>query len=70
MFELVKGFLVSRRPEPTDVFSCKSVKRGDNIGKVGDEASIEVSEAKERLNVLDISRDRPRKNAIKFGGVH
>ena len=52
-FERVKGLLLRRRPSPRDVFLSESGKRSDNVGVVGDEFSVEVGKAQERLNTFN-----------------
>ena len=70
LFELLESGLVSRGPEPRDIFMSEGIQRGDNIREVGDKSSVEVPKAEEGFDVLDVLRNGPRKNAIEFGGVH
>ena len=52
-FERVKGSLLRRRPSPRDIFLSESGKQSDDVGVVGDEFSVEVGKAQERLNAFN-----------------
>ena len=52
-FERVKGSLLRRRPSPRDVFLSESGEWSDEVGVVGDEFSVEVGKAQERLNTFN-----------------
>ena len=54
-------------PVPRCVFAGEASKGYDDVGIVEDEMSVEVGEAKEGLNLLEILRSWPLENSIDFG---
>ena len=52
------------------VIVSKMGERNDNVGVVVDEPAVEISEAKERLNVLDLSWLWPVLDCFDFVGCH
>jgi len=54
-------------PVPRCVFAGEASKGYDNVGIVEDETSVEVGEAKEGLNLLEILWSWPLENSVNFG---
>jgi len=54
-------------PVPRHVFVGEASEGYNNVGIVEDETLVEVGEAKEGLNLLEILRSWPLENSIDFG---
>ena len=70
VFEGVKGGLTGRSPVPSQVFLCKVNEGAGNVGIVCNEPLVEVGEAKEGSDILDLCWGGPTCNALRFDGVH
>ena len=55
----VERLLISRSPIPWSVLTSETGERNDNVRIEWNETTVEVREAEEGLNVLDLARDRP-----------
>ena len=69
-FEGVEGGLARRGPVPGEVLLGEIEEGAGDIGVVGDEASVEIGEAKERANVFHLGWGRPACDPIKFDWIH
>jgi len=54
-------------PVPRRIFAGEVSEGYDDVRIVEDETSVEVGEAKEGLNLLEILRSWPLENSIDFG---
>ena len=68
--ERFKGFSSVVSEVPFDSFASESSERNDDIGVIGDEATIEIGEAKEGLDVLHLSGFRPILDGLDLSGIH
>jgi hypothetical protein len=66
LFQGLKGHPAIFGEVPFDSFPSESGERDGDVGVVVNEASIEVREPEERLNVLDFSWFRPFLNCLDF----
>ena len=57
-------------PVPRCVFVSEVSKRYNDVGIVENETSVEVGEAKEGLDLLEILRSWPVENSVDFGFGH
>jgi hypothetical protein len=55
---------------PRGALASKMCKRNGNIRIALDEALIEISEPKERLNILNLARFRPVHDNLDIGWIH
>src|ERR1700743_2598945 len=55
---------------PSNVLLGEAGERNANVGVAVDEATIEISKAEERLDVLDVTRDGPVEDLLNLFGVH
>ena len=55
---------------PSNTLASEAGKRDHDVGIVGDEAAVEVSETQEGLNVLDFLWFRPILDSLDFSGRH
>src|SRR6202522_263747 len=55
---------------PSNTLASEVGKRNHDVGIVGNEAAVEVSETQERLNVLDFLWFRPILDSLDFSGRH
>ena len=69
-FEGVKGGLTGGGPIPREVLLGEVEERSRNIGVIGDKASVEVGEAKERANIFHLGWGGPTCDPIEFDRVH
>ena len=69
-FEGLESFLASVRPDPRDVGTSKASKRNGDFRVAVDETSIKVTKAKEGLDVLDFSWNRPLRDSGDFDRRH
>ena len=69
-FKRVERGLAGRGPVPQKVFLCKVEERASNVGVVGDEASVEIGEAKERADIFHLGWSRPTCDPVEFNRVH
>ena len=69
-FEGIKGGLAGRGPVPGEVLLCEVEERASDVGVIGDEASIEIGEAKERADIFHLGGSWPTGNPIEFNWVH
>jgi len=69
-FKGVKGSLTSGSPVPLKVLFGEVDEGTGDIGVVGDESTVEVGEAKERVYIFDFCGGWPFGNPIEFDGVH
>ena len=60
--KIIKRFITGLGPFPFDVLACEARKQNNDIGVVVNEASVEITKAKEGLDVLDLPRYRPFQN--------
>ena len=68
--EGIKGGLARRGPVPGEVLFGEVEERASDVGVIGDEASVEIGEAKERANVFHLGWSRPTCDSIEFNRVH
>ena len=69
-FEGVKGGLTGGEPVPGEILLGEVEERASDIGVVGNEATIEIGEAKERANIFHLSWCGPICDAIELDRVH
>ena len=69
-FKGVERGLARGGPVPQEVFLGKVEERASDVGVVGDEALVEIGEAKERANIFHLGWSRPIRNSIEFNWVH
>ena len=71
--EMLKGVergLTRRGPAPGEVLFGEVEEGASDVGVIGDEASVEIGEAKERANVFHLGWSRPTCDSIEFNRVH
>ena len=69
-FEGVEGGLAGRGPVPREVLLGEVEEGAGDVGVVGDESAVEVSEPKERANIFHLGWRRPVCNAVELDGIH
>ena len=62
--------MARRGPIPGKVFLGKVEERASDIGVIGDEASVEIGEAKERADIFHLGGSWPIGDPIEFNWVH
>ena len=55
---------------PSNTLASEAGKRDHDVGIVGNEVAVEVSETQERFNVLDFLWIRPILDSLDFSGRH
>ena len=69
-FEGVEGGLAGRGPVPGEVLFGEVKEGTSDVGVVRNEPSVEVGEAKERVDIVHFSWCGPICDAIELNGVH
>ena len=69
-FEGVEGGLASRGPVPREILLGEVEEGMGDVGVIGDEAAVEIGEAKEGANIFHLGGGRPTCDSIEFDGVH
>ena len=62
--------MAGRGPVPGEILFGEIEEQASDVGVVGDEAAVEVGEAKERADILHLGWGRPTGNPIEFYWVH
>ena len=57
-------------PTPGEVLLGEVEERSRNVGVIGDKASVEVGEAKERANIFHLGWGGPTCDPVEFDLVH
>src|SRR5277367_4339784 len=68
--ELIEGSLGFGGPDKTLTFAQQAGDRNDNTGISLDEATVEIGESQEYLNIEDRLRNRPFGDGINAFGIH
>ena len=69
-FEGVEGGLARRGPVPGEVLLWEVEEGVSDIGVIGNEASVEIGEAKERADIFHLGGSWPIGDPIEFNWVH
>ena len=70
MLKGVERGLAGRRPVPREVLLGEVEERASDVGVIRDETSIEIGEAKERVDIFHLGWSRPTCDPVEFNRVH
>src|SRR5260221_10908216 len=68
--QMKEGLFMFIRPVPLAVFAHEIIEGACNVGKVGDERAVEITEPQEASHILDTGRGWPLRDSLHLDRVH